>query len=95
MNVLGAIVAGLAGTAVMTMMMYIGPRIGMPKMDLPQMLGTMFISREGTATALWAGGGVGIRRFLDGRAPARWSRTGAGPVRSVRVCGKKGKDLHE
>lgn len=52
MNVLGAIIAGLAGTAVMTMMMYIAPRMGMPKMDMPRMLGTMFISRESTATAL-------------------------------------------
>lgn len=52
MNVLGAIIAGLAGTAVMTMMMYIAPRMGMPKMDMPRILGTMFISKEGTATAL-------------------------------------------
>ena len=52
MNVLGAIIAGLAGTAIMTMMMYIAPRMGMPKMDMPRILGTMFISKEGTATAL-------------------------------------------
>jgi len=52
MNVLGAIIAGLAGTAVMTIMMYIAPRMGMPKMDMPRMLGTMFISKESTATAL-------------------------------------------
>jgi hypothetical protein len=52
MNVLGAIVAGLAATGVMTVMMYIAPRMGMPKMDMPRMLGTMFTSKEGTATAL-------------------------------------------
>jgi len=52
MNVLGAIVAGLAGTAVMTMMMSIAPRMGMPKMDMPRMLGTMLISREETATVV-------------------------------------------
>jgi hypothetical protein len=52
MNVLGAIIAGLAGTAVMTMMMYFAPRMGMPKMDMPKMLGTMFISKEGTATGV-------------------------------------------
>lgn len=45
-------VGGLAGTAIMTMMMYIAPRMGMPKMDMPRMLGTMFISKEGSATAL-------------------------------------------
>lgn len=52
MNVLGAIVAGLAGTAVMTVLMYLAPRMGMPGMDMPKMLGTMFITREETATAV-------------------------------------------
>lgn len=49
MNVLGAIVAGLAATAVMTMMMYAAPLMGMPKMDIAGMLGTMFVSKEKTA----------------------------------------------
>lgn len=31
MNVMGAIVAGPAGTAAMTMLMYVAPLIGMPK----------------------------------------------------------------
>lgn len=52
MNVLGAIVAGLAGTAVMTMMMYAAPLMGMPKMDIAGMLGTMVISKKETATVL-------------------------------------------
>lgn len=42
MNIVGAIVAGLAGTAVMTMMMNMAPKMGMPKMDIVGMLSTMF-----------------------------------------------------
>jgi uncharacterized membrane protein YagU involved in acid resistance len=50
MNVLGAIIAGLAGTAVMTMLMYAAPLMGMPKMDIAGMLGSMFVSKKETAT---------------------------------------------
>lgn len=42
MNILGAIVAGLVGTAVFTMAMVIAPKMGMPKMDIVGMLGTVF-----------------------------------------------------
>jgi len=42
MNVLGAIVASLVGTAVFTMVMVLAPRMGMPKMDIVGLLGTMF-----------------------------------------------------
>ncbi|MCI0552205.1 MAG: hypothetical protein L0287_14735 [Anaerolineae bacterium] len=42
MNVFGAIVAGLVGTAVFTMVMILAPGMGMPKMDIVGMLGTMF-----------------------------------------------------
>ena len=52
MNVLGAIVAGLAGTAVMTVLMYVAPMMGMPKMDIAGMLGTMFVSKRQTAMIL-------------------------------------------
>ena len=52
MNLLGAIIAGLAGTAVMTMMMYLAPRMGMPKMDIIGMLGTMVVSKKGPATVM-------------------------------------------
>jgi uncharacterized membrane protein YagU involved in acid resistance len=52
MNVLGAIVAGLAGTAVMTMLMYAAPLMGMPKMDIAGMLGTMFVSKKQMAVVL-------------------------------------------
>jgi len=40
----GAIIAGLAGTLVMTMVMLAGPMMGMPKMDIMGMLGSMVSS---------------------------------------------------
>ena len=42
MNVLGAIAAGIVGTIVMTMVMMMAPKMGMPKMDIVGMLGSMF-----------------------------------------------------
>jgi hypothetical protein len=52
MNIIGAIVAGLAGTVVISMLMAMGPRIGMPKMAIWEMLGTMF-SKEGNLALGW------------------------------------------
>jgi uncharacterized membrane protein YagU involved in acid resistance len=46
MNILGAIVAGIVGTIVMTIVMVMAPKMGMPKMDIVGMLGSMF-SAEG------------------------------------------------
>ena len=40
-NYKSLLTAGLAGTAVMTILMLIGPMMGMPKMDMGQMLGPM------------------------------------------------------
>ena len=37
-----AIAAGFGGTLLMTMMMMIGPSMGMPRMDIAAMLGSMF-----------------------------------------------------
>jgi len=54
MNWIGAIIAGLVGTAVMTMMMYLAPKMGMPKMDILGMLGSMFTADKKTAS--WLGG---------------------------------------
>ena len=42
MNYLAAVVAGLAGTIVMTLFMQMSPSMGMPKMDIVAMLSTMF-----------------------------------------------------
>ena len=49
MNIIGAIVAGIVATIVITIMMALGPRMGMPKMDMPGMLGAMF-SKESNRT---------------------------------------------
>ena len=42
MNIFAAIIAGIIGTIVMTGMMIMAPRMGMPEMDIVGMLGTMF-----------------------------------------------------
>ncbi len=41
MNVFGAIVAGFIGTVVISMVMAMAPKMGMPKMDIVGMLGSM------------------------------------------------------
>ena len=52
MDVVGVILAGLVGTAAMTALLIMAPRMGMPKMDIIGVLGSMFTSEEGTATRL-------------------------------------------
>ncbi len=42
MNILGAIVAGLVGTVAISAVMAMAPMMGMPKMDIVDMLSTMF-----------------------------------------------------
>lgn len=42
MNIVGAVVAGVAGTVVMSMLLAMAPMMGMPKMDIVGMLATMF-----------------------------------------------------
>lgn len=42
MNVIGAIIAGLVGTIAISMVMAMTPKMGMPKMDIVDMLSTMF-----------------------------------------------------
>lgn len=49
-----AIIAGLVGTAVMTALMYMAPRMGMPEMDIMGMLGTMVTADEGPAKPIGA-----------------------------------------
>ena len=41
LNVGRAVLAGLAGTAVMTMLMLLAPRMGMPPMNVGAMLGSV------------------------------------------------------
>ncbi len=45
-NIIGAVVAGIAGTIVMTLVMVAAPKMGMPKMDIVGVLGSMF-KKEG------------------------------------------------
>jgi len=45
--------AGFVATAAMTALMYAAPMMGMPKMDIATMLGTMFLASPGPA--LWLG----------------------------------------
>ncbi len=45
--------AGLLGTAAMTALMYAAPMMGMPKMDIATVLGTMFLASPGPA--FWLG----------------------------------------
>ena len=52
MNIIGAIVAGLAGTLVMSMILAMAPRMGMPKMDIVGMLGSMF-NKDGNTGLGW------------------------------------------
>ena len=54
MNVIGAIVAGSAGTGLMTALMHMAPRMGVPRMDILGMRGSIFTSDAGTATRLGA-----------------------------------------
>ena len=52
MNIVAAIVAGLAGTVVMSMLMAMAPNMGMPKMDIVGMLGSMF-DKNGNPALGW------------------------------------------
>ena len=52
MDLIGAIIAGLAGTVVFSMLMMLGPMMGMPKMEIWAMLGSMF-NPKGNLTLGW------------------------------------------
>lgn len=47
----GIVVAGLVATAAITMLMYAGPMMGIPRMDIAQTLGSMVLPRGGAAFA--------------------------------------------
>ena len=49
MDIGAAILAGLIGTAVMTGLMMVAPMMGMPRMNITAMLGTMFMEPGTTA----------------------------------------------
>lgn len=52
MNLLNAFLSGLAGTLVMSALMYMAPAMGMPKMDIIGMLGRMFTSNQSAARVI-------------------------------------------
>jgi hypothetical protein len=52
MNIIGAVVAGVVGTIVMSMIMVMAPKMGMPKMAIWEMLGSMF-SKDGNNVLGW------------------------------------------
>jgi len=52
MSIIGAIVAGLVGTVVISMVMMMAPNMGMPKMAIWEMLGAMF-SPNGNVALGW------------------------------------------
>lgn len=52
MNIIGAIVAGLVGTAIISLIMAMAPKMGMPKMAIWETLGSM-LSAEGNLAMGW------------------------------------------
>lgn len=54
MDIWNAVLAGLVGTAVMTALIYVGPMMGMPRMDMLGMLGTMLTPNRGAAYGIGA-----------------------------------------
>jgi hypothetical protein len=54
MNIVAAILAGLVGTAAMSLLMVMAPKMGLPKMAIWELLGSMF-DRQGNNTLGWMG----------------------------------------
>src|SRR3972149_2704961 len=52
MNVIGAVIAGIFGTLAMSLVMGMAPSMGLPKMDIVGMLGSM-LQREGNRPLGW------------------------------------------
>lgn len=45
MNILNAVIAGLVSTVVFTVILMMAPKMGMPKMDIVSLLGSMFSAK--------------------------------------------------
>lgn len=52
MNILAAVVSGLVGTVIFSMVLIMAPKMGMPKMDIVSLLGSMF-KKEGNPLFGW------------------------------------------
>ncbi len=46
MNILNAVIAGVVATLVFTMVLMMAPKMGMPKMDIVDLLGSMFSAKS-------------------------------------------------
>src|SRR5918995_1354555 len=46
MNILSAVVAGVIATLVFTMILVMAPKMGLPRMDIVSLLGTMFSAKS-------------------------------------------------
>ncbi|MDP1715784.1 MAG: hypothetical protein Q8L41_13675 [Anaerolineales bacterium] len=46
MNILNAVIAGIVATVVFTMILMMAPKMGMPKMDIVGLLGSMFSAKS-------------------------------------------------
>ncbi len=46
MNILNAVIAGIVGTIVFTAVLMMAPKMGMPKMDIVDLLGSMFSTKS-------------------------------------------------
>ncbi len=46
MNILNSVIAGIAATIVFTMILMMAPKMGMPKMDIVNLLGSMFSAKS-------------------------------------------------
>jgi hypothetical protein len=49
MKILNAVIAGIVATIVFTMVLVIAPKMGMPKMDIVRLLGSMFSAKSNQA----------------------------------------------
>lgn len=52
MDLMGAMIAGLAGTVTMSLVIYLGPVVGIPKIDLIDLLGSVFSGNKTAARIL-------------------------------------------
>lgn len=52
MNILAAVVSGIVGTVIFSMVLILAPKMGMPKMDIVGILGSMF-KKEGNPLFGW------------------------------------------
>ncbi len=60
MSILTAVISGVISTLVFSMVLYIAPKMGMPKMDIVGILGSMFKKEGNPLLGLFAHSMMGI-----------------------------------